>query len=167
MNTSVTLRYDTKTEKLQLVDVFGKTKSISIDTSPDDLTMDMLVETVTTDFVKGLGFETAEETAAKMPVIEADYGLGNIVEGVTNKIFLKKDVITGIIQDSLNDEEVLENLWDSFEFGDGVNCESGIISIDEDFLDSYMDQRGYVPHDNDTLYHPSAGIVLTVTEGTE
>ena len=110
MNTSVTLRYDTKTQKLQLVDVFGHTKTISIDTSPDDLTMDMLVETVTTDFVKDLGFETAEETAAKMPVIETGYGLGNEVSGVTNTVYLKKDVITGIIQDALNESEVMENL---------------------------------------------------------
>lgn len=153
MNTSVTLRYDTKTEKLQLVDVFGKVKNITIDTDPDDLTKDDLLSTITTDFIKDLGFETATETEAKATTVDTGYGLGVSVTDTNYKVYLKKSVITGIINEQVTPTKVRS--W--FSAQSGITYSDGTFELDGPFIDQrlndFMADRGYVTIDNDTIYH--------------
>lgn len=164
MNTSVTLRYDTKTEKLQLVDVFGKAKNITIDTDPNDLTPEGLTGIITTDFVKGLGFETAEETAAKIPSVDTGYGLGVNLNDTTYTVYLKKSVITGIVNEQVTPDKVRSY----FSEGSGILLNEGQIKVDTDFFDGRVDdilaEKGYVTIDNDHVYHADEEtLTLTVT----
>ena len=135
MNTSVTLRYDTKTEQLQLVDSFGKVKTISVDTVPQIQTEE-IAAIVDQDFIKGLGFSTTEETAATLPVIQTGFGLGVQQEGVTNTVYLKKD-----------------GVWDSLTGATGINMEDGNISIDIEFLDGFLANKGYQTVSGDQVCH--------------
>ena len=174
MNTSVTLRYDTKTEKLQIVDIFGKVKNITIDTDPDDLKFDDLLSTITIDYIKDLGFETTDNIEEKLPSLITGECINYDEEAGTYSINQdwfnnktsdyivsdegKSDVQQAITVDYLTGLGVVITDTDkdtlySGQSGIIINDTDHTVFIDHDYLTGYLAGIGYVPHDWDTLYY--------------
>ena len=195
MNTSVSLQYDTRTESLQLVDIHGVRKTISIDTTPE-LTTEDIIGVVTEDYIKSLGFTSV--TDIPFPEYSTGFGLGKQDgENGDATFFVKKDEISGLIVDTLSTADASTNIKDiintdyisglgftlesedddTLYFGDNTTINLTVVddkntfSINAEWLSGYVQDElislGYVPHDNDTLYHgDDESINLTVTDET-
>ena len=174
MNTSVTLRYDTKTEQLQIIDIFGKVKNITIDTDPDDLKQEDLLSTITVDYIKDLGFDTTDNIEEKLPSLITGECIG--IDSQTGKYSINQDWFNNKTSDYIVSDEgksdVQQAITVDYLTGLGVvitdtdkdtlySGQSGIIIndtdhtvfIDHDYLTGYLADIGYVPHDWDTLYY--------------
>lgn len=189
MNTSVTLRYDTKTEKLQLVDVFGQVKNITIDTTPD-MEPEDLSTLITSTFIQDLGFYTTEQVDQMIPKYNAGYGIK--FDEPTSTFFISKGWLNArtseyiLSDEGTNDIHTVVNSSYIADLGfrlvsedeDTLYTGASGISIEEidgkqtvflepGFLSSTLTGLGFVPHDFDTYYFADEDLLTLSSVETE